>query len=341
MLENEGATAEVEQLETEVEQPKSMDDTIRETLRSLQERGIEPDTTGSAPDTPEEKAKRIRDNQGKFAANEKPADNAPFIAPVVAEVRAPNTWKKEAAEKFATLDPVIRAEVERREADFFKGIEQYKGKAQIADALERVISPHMQTLNSLGITPDVAIGELMEADKRLRYGSQQDKQAYFAQLAQNYNIDIGQVQNMPPVDHNMSALQNQVNQLQNHLNNQQLMGQRQEEAALTSEINSFAADPKHSHFANVREYMGALIQTGHALDLASAYEQAVYANPTTRALVIAEQQNLAKAEASKKAQAAKSSASVNIRARPSMPTQLPIGSMDDTIRATLRRLQGA
>ena len=338
LLENEGATAEVEQLEA-APVVKSMDDTIRDTLRSLQDKSATQEVESSAPQTLEEKAQRIRDNQGKFSTNEiKPVNEA---APVVAETRAPNTWKKEAAEKWATVDPVIRAEVERREADFFKGIEQYKSQAQFAQNMQSAIAPHMQTIQSLGITPDQAIGELMQADARLRYGSPQEKHSYFAQLAQSYGINLSMAQNSPQIDPNMDYLQQQVQHLQNHIQNQQLMGQRQEEASLYSEINNFSSDPKHSHFESVREYMAALLQAGQAKDLSDAYEQAIYANPTTRAAVLAEQQVSAKSEASKKAQAAKSSASINVRARPSMPVSQPIGTMDETIRATLRRLQGA
>jgi hypothetical protein len=339
MIENEGATLEVEEQVIE-EQPKSMDDTIRETLRGLKESGIEP-VAEEAPLAPEEKAQKLRDEQGKFKAEQAEAatdvvEQAPVDLP-----KAPNTWKKEAQEKWASADPVIRAEVERREADFFRGIEQYKSAAQFAQSIEKVLTPHLQTIQSLGITPDVAIGELMAADHKLRYGSPEEKNAYFASLAQSYGIDLGNVQAMPAVDLNISALQRQVQQLQGHIQNQQLMGKQKEEESYINEINSFKADPKHSHFESVRGHMSALLQAGQAKDLADAYEQATYANPATRAAVLAEQQAAAKAEAAKKAQAAKEAASVNVRARPSMPVSQPIGTMDETIRATLRRMQGA
>jgi hypothetical protein len=87
--------------------------------------------------------------------------------------------------------------------------------------------------------------------------------------------------------------------------------------------------------------MAALLQAGQAKDLQDAYEQAVWANPQTRTSLIAQQQQEAKAKATQTAQAAKQAASVNTRARPSMPISQPIGTMDDTIRATLRRLQNA
>lgn len=334
MDDNQDATVEVKEQIEEAPFEKTMDDTVRETLKNIRERNdeIKPVNTYEKPINPVEK-------QIKPAAKElNGGDENPPIEPVI---KAPNTWKKEAAEKFASADPIIRAEIERREADFFKGIEQYKQAAQFAQTMERAIAPHMQTLKSLNITPDQAISELMNADKRLRYGSPQEKHAYFAQLAQSYGIDLGQVQAAPQIDPNINYLQQQVQQLQGYIQNQQMMGKRQEQAALDNEIAAFAADPKHSHFDTVRDYMAILLQEGKASDLASAYEQALWANPTTRAAVLAEQQAAAKAEMAKKAQTAKTAASINVRSRPSMPVSQPIGSMDDTIRATLRRMQSA
>lgn len=342
-LDDQGATPEVDEVieaSPEVVE-QSMDDTIRETLRSLQDKGVTPDTSEAAPDTPEEKAQAIRDKQGKFAANEAPTE-APLI-PVEPVSAAPNTWKKEAQEAWGKADPQIRAEVERREADFHRGIEQYKQAATYGQSMERAMQPFAATIQSLGISPDKAVGELMAADHKLRYGTQQQKNEYFAHLAEAYGVDLGNVSapEQQYIDPNVQALQNEVQQQRAWIQNQSLLGQQQADASLNSEISKFAADPIHSHFESVKGHMAALLQAGQVPDLASAYEQAVYANPTTRALVIAEQQSVARAEASKKAQAAKTAASVNTRSRPSMPVSQPIGSMDETIRATLRRMQSA
>lgn len=353
-LEDQGATPDVEVPHEDA--PKSMDDTIRETLRSLQS----PDeSTVAAPENgvaagaveePEAAAARIRDAAGKFAAkpaadaapvdpaNPAPADAAPAnsISP------PPNTWKKEVAAKWATLPPEVRAEVERREQDMHRGIEQYKTQAAFAQTMERAMAPYQQTLQQLGIPPDRAIGELMAADHKLRHGSPQEKTAYFAQLAHNYGIDLaGAAQHMAQVDPSVFAAQNEAQQLRAQLQTYQQTAQQQAESALNSEITAFAADPSHSHFDVVRGHMSALLQAGQARDLADAYEQAIYANPTTRAAALQQQAAAQREEAAKKAQAAKAAASVNVPRRPAMPTAQPIGSMDDTIRETLRRLQGA
>lgn len=348
-LEDQGATPEVDNQQA----GPSMEDTIRDTYRSL----TQDETTAAAPengpaagaiDDPEAVAARIRDAQGKFS---KPAADtadatttaAPADATPVEQARpAPNTWKKEAAAEWDKIPPGARAEIERREQDFHKGVEQYKERAQFAQTMERAMAPYMQTIQQLGVAPDRAIGELMAADHKLRHGSPQEKAQFAAQLFNSYGIDIAQAANIVQnTDPSVFAAQNEAQQLRAQLQNYQQTAQQQAEASLNSEIATFAADPSHSHFESVKGHMSALLQAGQAKDLADAYEQAIYANPTTRAAVLQQQAVAQREEAAKKAQAARTAASVNVQRRPAMPTAQPIGSMDDTIRETYRRLSGA
>lgn len=336
MLENEGATADVEEVEAEA--PKSIDDTIRETLQSLRERGMEPagDIGEDVPDAPPDTTPDTpRDEQGKFA-------KAPEAPP---ETRAaPNTWRKEVAEKWGTLPPEVQAEVERREADFHRGIEQYRQAAQFQQDFGRAIQPFEATLRSTGLDPVGAVTQLMATDHLLRYGQPQEKMAKLQQMARYYNVDLGQVGSYEPqaVDPQVAQLQQQVQQLSSYLQQQQLQGQQAEQYSLNSEIAAFASDPNHGHFEQVREHMAALLQAGLAKDLHEAYAQAVYANPTTRAAVSQQEARAAREEAAKKAQVARQAASVNVRSRPALPTDVPAGqSMEETIRATLRRVTGA
>ena len=348
MLENDSATAEIEELpiENEVnqvvdEQPKSMDDTIRDTLRSLKEKGV---TTDEAPADDVEKAAKIRDEKGKFAKAVTPeaTPETPAEITPVETAPAPNTWKKEAQAEWAKLPPSVQAEVARREADFHKGIEQYKTQASYGDTMQRAISPYMATINQFNVTPDVAVGELLKSDHALRYGNEQQKVGMVFKIFRDYGINpetvFNQLQNgAPQVDPRDQRLE----QLERTIAQQKQAAEQQAQAELNSEIAAFASDPSHSHFESVKSHIAALLQAGTAKDLKDAYEQAVWANPQTRALVIAEQQAKERAEATQKAQAAKTAASVNVRTRPSMPVSQPIGSMDDTIRATYKRLTGS
>jgi len=339
LIENEGETPEV--VETE---PVSMEDTIRDTLRGLKEKPEAAEVLAT-PEAPEEKAQRIRDEQGKFATKVEDA-------PVVAEVQEPAPvvippeiqklgLRKEEADAFMSAPQALKDAFLRRADEMHKGIEQYRGAAQFAQSMQKAIEPHMETIRGLGVAPEVAIGELLNADHRLRYGTPEQKQMYFAHLAQSYGIDLSQVQSAPPEQYALTAMQQRLQQLEGQLQNQSLMGQKQQEESLNSDIQKFASDPSHSHFEAVRADMAALIQAGRAADLQSAYEQAVWANPVTRASMLEQQIKAQREEATQKAQAAKVAASVNTRARPSMPVSQPIGTMDETIRATLRKLQAA
>jgi hypothetical protein len=342
-LNNEGATAEVVSDIPVEEVEKSIDDTLRETLANIRERESTPVEEAKAPESDEEKASRLRDEKGQFAAAPPVVGEAPVI-PVIETVAdvAPNTWKKEAAAQWAALPPDIKAEIQRREADVHKGIAQYKEAATFGHSMDKAIQPYAQTLQQLGVTPDQAIGELMAADHKLRYGSPTDKQAYFLQLAQNYGIDLGAVQqyadNQPYVDPTTQALQQQVQQLQGWIQNQTQTAQQAEQQALHSEIATFANDPSNKYFDSVKPHMSALLQAGQATDLKDAYDQAVFANPQTRALVLAEQQAATVNANKQKAQAAKTVASGNIRSRPSLPPVAAPLTMDQDIRETFRRL---
>lgn len=348
------STGDVDQIVDEA--PVSMDDSIRESLRAINERNAA-DTTDTgllaakpAPEAPEDAAQRIRDEQGKFAKKIEgvPADSD--LTTTDATTGVPKELqtlglRKEEAVAFAAAPEILKQAFMRRSQEMHQGVEQYRQAAQFAQTISTAMSPYAATLNSLNISADKAVGELMAADHKLRYGQPAEKVAFFQQLARNYGIDIAQAalpqEQQQQIDPNLSALQQQVQQLTGYINNQQTTAQQQKDAELNSYIANFAADKvNHSHFDAVKGHMAALLQAGQAKDLEDAYEQAVYANPTTRALMLQQQEAAKREEATKRAQAAKKAGSVNIRQRASMPATKPIGSMDDTIRDEYRRLTG-
>ena len=316
-------TDEVEVLEQPQEIEVSMEDTIRETYRSMQD--------------------QERDESGKFskADQDTPIEEAQTdltAEPVIAR-KAPSSWKKEAQDLYGKLPDeyrMLQDEVERREADFHKGIEGYKTKAQFAESMERVIEPHRQTLQSLGVTPDVAVHHLLEADRVLRYSAPEQKRQYLNQLAKSYGIDLQQQQ-----DETYQAPQDtRVDAVINYLREQEQRRQQQEMATLNSDIAKFSEGKEY--FEEVRNDMAGLLQAGMATSLQEAYDKAIYANQTVRDRVLAQQQAIAEqtrqAEAKKQAEAARKASATNIPRRGTIAPRRPTGSMDDTIRAEAERL---
>lgn len=242
------------------------------------------------------KEDRTRDETGRFAAKaetqpETAAAETPTepVAPVVDELKMPSSWKKEYAEKWSALPPEMKGEVLRRESDMHKGIEGYKQDAQFGQSMKSAITPYMATLNSLGVSPDKAISELMAADHKLRYGSPHEKHAYFAQLAQTYGIDLGQMPEQAQIDPYLQQLQNEIQGLKQTQNQMFASKQQQEDQELNSRIDSFKSEPGHEHFNEVAAEMAALIQAGVVSTLQDAYDRAIYANPNTRSQLEAKQ----------------------------------------------------
>ena len=321
----------------------SMDDTIRATLAEINARD-EPEA--DAPEeTAEERAERVRDEKGRFAAKqqeETPQATDQPIEPVEEPVLSPEVQRlglrKEEAAEWAKASPVLQQALLRRSEEMHRGLEQYRGAAQFAQKIAQAFQPYEHTIQQLGVSHEVAVGKLLEADNTLRYGSPEQKAHALASLAYQYGIDIGQVQATPAPDPQVYALQAELNQLKGFINDFQRTQQEREQGTLNSEIAKFAEG--REHFEQVREDMAALLQAGRAKDLSDAYEQAVWANPQTRAAMLAKQQAevAAKVEAERKAQEAKRANAVNVPRRGSVPAGAPTGTMDDTIRATAQKL---
>lgn len=336
-----------EPIEPETPVEKTMDDTIRETLHKIQERGTE---------TEEQKADRLRDEKGRFATQEaaqelKPeatstpenpeAQPAPVAAPVVPPELQRLGLRKEEADAFAKADQVVRDAFIRRSEEMHKGLEQFRQKAQFADQMAQAIQPYFQQIQSMGMHPAQAVQKLLSADHILRNGTQEQKQAAALHLLQGYGIQIGEG-NQPYVDQNLSSVQTDLQRMHNWILQKEQQEKEREQATLNSEIDRFRQDPANKYFDSVVNEMIGLLQAGVSPDLKDAYERAIYANPTIRAQILAEQQNQAeekrKAEAAQKAQEAKRAAAVNVQRKGTIPARKPLGSMEDTIREKAREL---
>lgn len=342
----------IDDLSTEVEETQSMDATIRATLAEIESRGEEPEAS-EPEETAEEKAERLRDEKGRFAPKQETPEPEPTepVEPEAQPVTVPPELqklglRKDEAEAFAKSSPEVQAAFIRRSEEMHRGFEQFRGKAQFGEAMERVIAPYMPVIQQAGVTPDQAVAHLLRAETALRTGTPEQKQQYFAQLARDYGVDLGQTAefaaNQPQVPQEVYAMQQELQQMRAFVQQQNQAREWQEREQLNSDIARFASDPAHTHFEEVRSEMAGLLQAGLAPDLKSAYEMAIYANPAVRTKLLAEQQAKAeearRAEATQKAREAKAAAAVNVTRKGALPAAKAIGSMDDTIRETAQRL---
>lgn len=332
----------------------TIDDTLRDTYASIMGRGQEGDFANQEPAEPVEPVDPIEpvDPEPTEPVDpEEPADPAEPVEPEPAEPAAFRPpWKKAALAEWEKLPEMARKEIERRENDFHKGIEQYKTGAQTAQEWDRAVQPYMATIQSLGVSPQQAATHLMGVDHQLRYSAIPQKVGMLLQIANSYGVDLQTLANgiqaqageqvwqqQNPVDPRLQALQSQVGHLQQQLTNTQQQAQKAEHSAIDSEIAAFAADPDHEHFGILQNDMAVLLQNGLAKDLETAYEMAMRQNPQTYQIWLAQQQQEWDAQRKATVAKAKQAAANNVRPNGRASVGQPANA-NETMEQTLERV---
>jgi len=290
-----------------------------------------------APTTPEEQA--AADTAAATAAAGKPAGGIET---------APKTWTPAEAAVWASIPDAAKAAIARREEDMFKGLEQYKVAANFGSSMNQVLSPYNDLIRANNINPHELIGNLLNAQYQLSMGTQQQKLQMFQQLAKDYRIDLaglggGEV-DQTFVDPEVAELRAQIQRLESGQTAIAQERQRETLAKAQTEVEAFASNPANVHFNDVADEMIRLFKMDKNMPLAKAYETAVWSNPVTRAKEIArqdaEKQAKAASEATKKAADVKAATATNVQVGPKVgAATLPLGSMDDTMEATMREIK--
>jgi hypothetical protein len=227
--------------------------------------------------------------------------------------RPPASWKKDYHEAWTTADPKLKEYAWKREEEMRAGVQPLLTKAQYADQMQQAIEPYMNNIRGLGIEAPQAVKALMEADNVLRHGSPQQKQAYFAQLAQQYGINMGDVQ-IQPTDPNFYAIQNELAQVRGEVLNWKQQQEAAQNQALLQEITQFQT--KAEYFEEARPTMIQLLNSGVAKDLDDAYQKAIRLDNdlfTKHQQASQGQADAAKREASNRAAKAARAAAVSVK----------------------------
>lgn len=261
--------------------------------------------------------------------------------------QAPKSWAKDTHELWGKLDPKAQDYIEKREKDFLDGLDQYKNGAAYAKQLQDTIAPFDPIIRGQGLEPVTAIKALLTAQQRLTTGTLQERQAAYKELGQKLGFPQetangnGQVTDTP-LDPRVQVLQQQFEQLNQALTAQQQSALHAAREKAGQEVAAFASDPTHNLFDECSEDIVKFIQAGESLP--DAYEKAVWANPVTREKQrqswFQTETDKAKERARLEALPKKQAKGVNVHSRDTVrPPTDPLGSMDDTLRSTLKSIK--
>lgn len=274
--------------------------------------------------------------------------------------RAPSSWKPAERAEYATLSPVVKAAIHRRESEMAAGAQQLVPDAQFGRSIRSAVEPYRMLIEAEGGTPERAIGQLLKTAALFRVGTNEQKAQAIAGLVQQFGIDM---RVLVPQGQQPNG-QTPPQQFRDPRFDQFLANQQREAAAATqreqhaleqtvdqwmSEVDENGA-PVRPYLPDVIQEMSAMLPQikasnpalTNAQALEEAYKRAIWANPEVRTVL----QREAAAASGAQTQAAnqtrvreaRRAASVNVPRRASIPTPAKPGAMEDTIAATAREL---
>jgi hypothetical protein len=271
-------------------------------------------------------------------------------------LQAPRTWRKDAADAFPNLPPMIQQEILKREQDIFRGIEQYKTHAQVGQVFDDALKSFVPLFQRYNLNPADAAKRALTAHFNLTLSSPATKVEIAKSLLSDYGISLdslgvsaegatGQPAMSPLHAQEIEHLRAQLSQVSETTAAMQRRHLEQIHAQIKGDVEKFASDPANLYFNELTEDMEQLIRSGAATDLPSAYEKAIWLNPVVRAKEIARQSTQQSASTgaatAAKVNDAKRATAVNVRTQghPTGGISEPVGDMDDTIQRTLNAIK--
>jgi len=307
-------------------------------LRDQLESAIE--TVEATPEVVEsevtETSDKPRDESGKFkSTKEVEATPSEVQEEVVAESKPakprPSSWKKDYEESWGKLDPTLQDYISQREADFAKGVSTYKNQWDQAQPILSTIEKFAPVLQQNGVDPAQWINNLGTAHQTLVYGNPDQKLQMFAQLANDYGVDLNVLTGGQGVSPQFSMIAQELSQIKNQWQQFQSMQEQQEQTQLKGEIESFSKDKPY--FDDVRETMAGLLQNNMASDLNTAYDKAIRLHDDIWQKIQSEQVKSSQTEQKSRIAAVKAKA---ISPKSSSPTaNMSIGGKGNNLRDQL------
>lgn len=339
--------------------------------------------TEKAGGRPRDETGRYLPKTDEVAAAEKkePTEAAPPASTTTAEaavippaatsaVEPPQHWSQADKESFKSAPPEIKEWLMGRyksmEGDYTRRVQRVANLEREYTPVEELFRPYEAQLAQRGLTKSGLIQAWANAEIALN----RNPVGALVHIARSYGVTpetlVQALQNPQNEQTKLAAadpnLLLQVQQMVQPLQQQiETMRREREEGAIQAtleNINDFADEkdasgkPAHPHFDEVAEDMSiradALRRIGKPIVLQELYEQAVYANPTTRAKQLALQTQAAAAAAlsngkakSVAARKAGSSVTGTATAGQTQGTKVPTGTVGQTLRAVVDQFDGA
>lgn len=245
-----------------------------------------------------------RDEQGKFKKTEG-VQPGPKSAPRQQGERAPASWRPDIREHWGNLPEPVRAEIQRRETEVARTLQETAEARKTAEAVMKTIEPYQAFIRAENSNPLQAIDNLMSTAARLRTGTAPELAQLVAGIVNQYGTGrfgngfiemldsalAGQTPKQDPQQLAMEQVLNQrlapVQQMLTQFQQAQLQQQQQATQAAQSEVSTFLQRAEFGE--DVREDMADIIESysrrGQNISLQDAYKKACLMNDSVRSVL--------------------------------------------------------
>ena len=172
----------------------------------------------------------------------------------------------------------MRAEVQKREREVAKALQETAEERKVASAYRQRVGPYEAMIRSEGVEPLAAVESLLQTAQALRTAPPPHKAAIIAQIIQNHGIDPAAVAQVlqgraPPTQAQHADPQAIAAQVRQQVMREMEQRQQQSQVSAThAQIESFAAE--HEFFEDVSPMLAGIIQGRKAAGLPTTLEQA-------------------------------------------------------------------
>lgn len=255
---------------------------------------------------------RQRDEQGRFkpkqSEQQQPQEGiqpGPKGGPKPQQDRAPAAWRADVREHWGQLPEPVRVEIQRREGELNRVLQESAEARKGYDAVMRVVQPYEAFIRAESSNPLQAIDNLMSTAARLRTGTAPEIAQMVAGIVRQFGVGRfgngfiealdGALAGTPvQVDPQQAALQQVLDQrlapMQQMFQQFQQAQQAQQERVAQqaqSEVEQFLSRAEFGE--DVREDMADLLETAHrrgqSLSLQDAYKKACMLNDNVRSVL--------------------------------------------------------
>lgn len=272
---------------------------------------------------------------------EKPAEEN---SQAVQDTGAPKTWSKEGIAEWAAVPDRVKQEIHKREQDMFRGLEQYREKADLGSKYDAVVEPFRAQLIAEQVDPVQLFQSFSGNHYLLSRGTPEQKLDVAANLVRSYGLDIDAIKERlgntpPPPSPEVLEFRERLAKLEGGVNQITQKDLDARKAEFAAQVETFSKDSKNIYFDELATDIANLIKSGTATSLQQAYDLAVYHNPTTRQKEIdritADKISEAQKAEADRLEAAKKAKGANVKSgQKTQDGTVPVGTLDETLNET-------